>query len=68
MNVMFLRKFKRAILGFEIEVFPFGLFSLCFFCIHYFSFALLTIIRATQRQRIRINKASNINKITTMSS
>ena len=38
-------------------------FSLCFFCVHYFSFAILTIIRTTNWQRAHINKASNINKI-----
>ena len=38
-------------------------FSLCFFCIPYFSFTLLTITRVTKRQRKRINKASNINKV-----
>ena len=38
-------------------------FFLCFFGVHYFSFALLTIIRTTKWQRTHINKASNINKI-----
>ena len=65
-NVMSLRKFKRPMSGFQIEVFCF--FSLCFFCVHYFSFSLLTIIRAIKRQRTRINKASNISKIITMPS
>ena len=41
-------------------------YFLCFFCVHFFSFALLTIIRITKRQRTHINKASNINKVITM--
>ena len=67
-NVMALRKFKRPISGFQIEVFSLLFFSLCLFCVHYFSFTLLTIITATKRQRTRINKAPNINKIITVSS
>ena len=39
------------------------LFSVYFFCVHYFSLALLTIIRTTKRQRTHLNKDSNINKI-----
>ena len=44
----------------------FFFYFLCFFCVHFFSFALLTIIRTTKRQRTYINKASNINKLITM--
>ena len=57
------RKFKKAISCFQIEIF---FYFLCFFCVHFFSFALLTIIRTTKRQRTHINKASNINKVITM--
>ena len=39
----------------------FLVFSLRFFCVHYFSSTLLVMIRTTKRQRT--NKASNINKI-----
>ena len=68
-NVMFLRKFERPISGFQSEVFSLLFFSLCSFCVHYFSFSLLFIIRpGTKWQRTRINKASNINKIITMPS
>ena len=42
-------------------------FFLCFFCIHYFSFSLLTIIWETKRQSTRIKTASNIDKIINMS-
>ena len=31
-------------------------FSLCFFCVHYFSLAHFTILRAAKRQRTRINQ------------
>ena len=62
-NVMFLRKFKKPILPFQITGFILVFFCLCFSCVHYFSFALLTIIRTTKRQRTRINKVSKINKI-----
>ena len=60
---MFLRKFKKTILCFQVEVFFLVFFSLCFFCVDYFSFAFLTIVRATKWQRTNINKASNINVI-----
>ena len=56
------RKFEKLILCFQIKVFLI-VFSQCFFCVHYFSFALFTIIRTTKRQRIHISKASNSNKI-----
>ena len=38
-------------------------FSMCFFCAHYFSFALFAIIRTTKWLRTHINKVSNIKKI-----
>ena len=48
---------KTNISGFKTEVFLFFVFfSFCFLYIHYFSFAALTIIRTTKRQRGRINK------------
>ena len=65
-NVMFLRKFKRPISCFQTEVFSFPFFSLCFFCVHYFSFALSTIIRTKKLQKANINKGPNINKAITM--
>ena len=59
----FTRKFKRQISKFEV----FSLVSFfCFFCGHYFSFALLTITRARKRQRTSLNNVSNINKTKTM--
>ena len=61
-NVTFLWKFKKPISCFKLKFFSL-VFSLCFFCLHYFSFALLTITRTTTWQRTHINKGSNINKI-----
>ena len=46
----------------------FFVFSLYLLCVHYFSYALLTIIRTTKRQRTHIHTVSNDNKIVTMSS
>ena len=63
LNFVFIRKFKKAISCFQIDFF---FYFLCFFCVHFFSFALLTIIRTTKQQRTYINKASNINKVITM--
>ena len=37
-------------------------------CVHYFSFTILTIIRAIKWQSAHINKTSNINKIITVTS
>ena len=68
MNLMFLRKFKKPISCFHNEVFSFLSFSPCFLSAYYFSFALLTIIRATKWQSKHINKTSNINKVITISS
>ena len=48
-------------------IFFVSFFSLCFFCVHYFSFVLLTIFRTTKWQKKHINKESIINKVTTMS-
>ena len=62
LNLLFLRKFKKPILCFQIEVFSFCFF-LCFFCVQNFSFALLAIITTTKRQGTHITKVSNINKI-----
>ena len=50
------KKIQETNIGFSNWSFFVVFFSLCFFCVHYFSFALLTIIRATKRQRTRINK------------
>ena len=41
-------------------------FSLCFFSVYYFSFALLTIIRTTKWQSTHIKKTSNINELITI--
>ena len=38
-------------------------FSMCFFCAHYFSFALFAIIRTTKWLKTHINKVSNIKII-----
>ena len=62
-NVMFLRKFKRPISCFQIKVFFLSFIFLCFFCAHYFSFALFAIIKASKWQTTHINKFWNINKI-----
>ena len=60
---------------FKLKFFPcyFSVFLLCYLCFYlcllcfsyYFSFALLIIIRTTERQRTHINKTSNINKFLT---
>ena len=50
------KKIQETNIGFSNWSFFFCFFSPCFFCVHYFSFGLLTIIRATKRQRTRINK------------
>ena len=62
MNVMFLRKLKKLMLCFHIEIFSLVFFSVFPLC-HYFLFALLTIIRITKGQRTHNNEAPNINKI-----
>ena len=62
-SVMFLRKIKKPISMFE--VFSLVFFYL-FFCVHFFSFVILTIIRTRKRQRTHFNNASNVNKIITM--
>ena len=78
-NAMFTRKLKKVISCFQIDFFSLLFFSvflqcylclyLCFLCFfYYFPFALLPVIGATKRQRAHINKASNINKILTMTS
>ena len=64
-NVIFLRNFKKPISCFEFFAF---FFSLCFFSVYYFSFALLTIISTTKWQSAHIKKTSNINKLITISS
>ena len=65
---MFLRKLKKKKMRYQTEVFLFLLFfSVCLRC-SLISFALLTIIRTTKQQGTQISKASNINKITFMSS
>ena len=67
-NFMFLRKLKKKKIALSNWRFFLSFFSLCFFCVHYFSFALLTIIRTTKQQGTQISTASNINKIIFMSS
>ena len=49
------KKIQETNIGFSNWSF-FVVFFLSVSCVHYFSFALLTIIRATKRQRTRINK------------
>ena len=80
MNVIFRRKFNKAMSCFQIEVFflvfflcvssVLSVFCLCLLCFfYYFSFAQLTIMGTTKRQRTHIYKASsNINKVITMTS
>ena len=76
-NAMFIRKLKKAISCFQIEVFFLVTFLclssvlsaslsvfLCFF--YYFSFALLTVIGTAKRAHII--KASKISDIITMTS
>ena len=63
MWILFLNKFKKPILCFQAEFFFLVFFSVCFLCVHFFTFTLLFIIRATKEQSTHINKASNINKI-----
>ena len=65
---MFLRKLKKKKCVIKLKFFYFFFFSLFVFCLHYFSFALLTIIRTTKQQGTQISTASNINKTTFMSS
>ena len=65
---MFLRKLKKKKCVIKLKFFYFFFFSLSVFCLHYFSFALLTIIRTTKQQGTQISTASNINKTTFMSS
>ena len=62
------KKIQETNIGFSNWSFFLVFFSLCFSCAYHFSFLLLTNIRGTKRQKTRINKASNINKIITMSS
>ena len=57
------KKIQETNIVFSNWSFFLSFFSLCFFCVHYFSFALLTIIRTTKWQRTHITEASNINKI-----
>ena len=52
----------------KVFLFLFFFFSLSVFGVHYFSFALLTIIRTTKNQGTQNSTASNINKITFISS
>ena len=63
-SVMFLRKIKKPISMFQ--VFSLAFFFFLFFCVHFFSFVILTIIRTRKRQRTHFNNASNVNKIITM--
>ena len=68
-DALVLRKFKKPILCFEIEISSFcSLFFLCFFHVHYFLFTLLTIIGATKQKSAHINNVPDINKITTITS
>ena len=58
------KKIQKTNIAFSnCRFYPCFFFCLCFSCVHFFSFALLTIIRTTKRQRTRINKVSNISKI-----
>ena len=67
MDALVLRKFKKPILCFEIEISSFcSLFFLCFFHVHYFLFTLLTIIGATKQKSAHINNVPDINKIITI--
>ena len=51
-NFMVLKKFKKPISRFPIEISSFFFFFFfSFFCVHYFSFVLVTIIRTTKGQR-----------------
>ena len=69
MNVMVLRKSKKPMSCFQVEMLIFfALFFICFFCAFYFSFTLLIIIRTTKWQSAYINEASKVKKITTMTS
>ena len=47
-NVMFLRNSRNQYCVFKLKFLSLFI-SLCFFCVHYFSFALLTIIRIIKR-------------------
>ena len=66
-NVMFIRKFKKPISCFQIEVYSLLFFSV-FLPSSLVSFALLIIIRRKKKQRTHVNKAANISKIKTMKS
>ena len=48
---------------FKLKFFSLFFFFRCFLYVHYFSFALSSIIRATKWPRTHNNQASNINKI-----
>ena len=67
-NFMFLRKLKKKEMRYQTEVFLFLFFFSLSVGVHYFSVALLTIIRTTKQQGTQISTVSNINKITFMSS
>ena len=57
-SVMFLRKIKKPMS--MLEVFSL-LFFFLFFCVHFFSLVILTIIRTRKWQRTHFNNASNYN-------
>ena len=54
--------------NFKMKFFPFFVFSICFFSVYYFSFALLTIIRTTKWQSAHVSKTSIVNELITISS
>ena len=66
-NVMFIENSRKICRFFKLKFFS-CYFSLCFFCVHYLSFTLLTIIITTKGQRTHVNKVSNINKIINITS
>ena len=64
-NAIFIRKSKKVISCFQIEVFLLVIF-LCVSSVFPSFMALFTIIRTKMRLRVHINKVSNINKIITI--